>query len=447
MGPGASSVLLRRGHLIPPLAAGGLFLIVAALLGPGVVWGDTVQYIRIAHELGGMPVHQAWFTAYTEYCAHPSSGLQGTGADCASAAWAGAGPIVGVHDRTPAYAAIFSPRIGYPLVSLPLMTLLGDQVGLWIVAVLSTALAGLLVHRIARVVGLGRRTALLSQLAFYLLPVGLDHGTALLAEGPSLMAALILVLGVAHLLRGSRRRGLLLAVAGYALVYFFKYSSVLILCVAVLAVCVVMVIVPSSRHDRRVRLTGVVALALTLASFVIGSAFGLPGVEHSLQDTFTWHFTLPPVPDPWVKLLFLEGNFLGTFVGNLPLNPGWVLVAAIGIAGIVLLLRRRRPDPSAWALTVPAGLGVLTVVGHPVYSQSARLGSPVWVTMAFGVGIAISWAVDRFASRRRRSRRAPVSPLAADHDLLGAHRPTRARRDAAPAPERAAPGPDAVSSA
>lgn len=442
MARGASTVLQRGGHRIPPIAACLLFVVVAAILGPTVVWGDTVQYIRIAHQLAGAPVHEAWFTAFSQYCANPSLPDQGVGADCVSAAWAGQGPLVGIHDRTPAYAAIFSPRIGYPLVSLPLMALFGDRVGLWLVAVASTAVAGLLVHRLARVIGLGARAALVTQLAFYALPVGLEHGTAILAEASSLMAALIMILGVAYLLKGSWRRGLLLTLTGYALVYFFKYSSVMILCVAVAAVCAVLVLVPAHRRDRRVWFTGATAVGLTVASSVIGALFGFPGIHHSLQDTFTWHFTMAPVSDPWVRLLLLQVDFLGDFLLHLLVpNGAWTLLSVAGIAGTVMLLRRRRRDASAWAAVIPAGLGLLTVIGHPVFSQSARLGSPVWVTLAFGIGVLVSWALTRY--ERRRTRRLPTPPVGVDRVLgvtTAAHGMT-----SPPNPPRAAGGPSGPS--
>ncbi|OFI39811.1 hypothetical protein BIU82_01825 [Arthrobacter sp. SW1] len=313
---------------------------------------------------------------------------------------AGHGPVIGYIDRNPQYQEIFSPRIGYPLVSLPFMELFGDRAGLWLVAVFSTAISGLLVARLAALAYLPLVPAAVTQAAFYLLPVSLPHGVALLAEAPTLLSSLVMAVGLAHVLNGARRRGAVLAATGLGLVFFFKYSSTMLLCLSFLLTCLGLFLFKEYRRLAPLRAATAISLACVLASILINSVLGLPGFHHSLQDTFTDHFRFPPVSDPIQRLIALEGEFLVAFLAAIPANAVYLLAFAAACAGMVLAKRRGLLRPSGWVATGLSLYGILSVVAHPVYSQSDRLGSSVWVGAAVGLGMLA------FALRQRSARNA-----------------------------------------
>jgi hypothetical protein len=385
-----------------------LFIMAVAMMGPGVVWGDTVQYIRIADQLQGVPADQAWLHAFTEFCKHPSVPYQGTLEHCISKTVAGRGPVIGWVDRNPQYQAIFTPRVGFPLLSIPFMRLFGEREGMWVVAVISTAIAGILAARLARLAGLNLVPSLLVQLSFYLLPTGIPHGVALLAEGPTLASALVMAIGLARILRGARRRGTLLLILGLALVFFFKYSSAVLLCVSILLVCIGLLVFKDYRRYSQIRLAIIVATLMIVASLAINSLFGFPGLNESLQDTFTDHFRHPPVDDPFNRLMALEVDFLWRFIIALPANAAYLLVFVAGVLGYVRAMREKLLPPAGWAGVALSLYGILSVVGHPVYTQADRLGSSLWVGVAMGVGLlARSVAADVV-----RRKKAPQDPAA-----------------------------------
>ena len=402
---------LQRGSAHTGLAL--LFVLAVTLMGPGVVWGDTIQYIRIADELQGIPSDQAWLHAFTEFCKNPSMPYNGTLENCITKTVAGRGPVVGWVDRNPQYQAIFTPRVGFPLLSIPFMRLLGEREGMWVVAVAGTAIAGLLVARLARLAGLSLVPSLLVQFAFYLLPASIPHGIALLAEGPTLASALVMAIGLAHVLRGSRVRGTVLLILGLALVFFFKYSSAVLLCVSFLLVCVGLLVFRTYRRYSQIRLAIVVATLLIVASLAINALFGFPGLNESLQDTFTDHFRHPPVDDPFNRLMVLEADFLWRFLADLPANAAYLLVFVAGVWGYVRAMREKLLPPAGWAGVALSLYGILSVVGHPVYTQADRLGSSLWVGVAIGVGLGARSVTARIRRRKRSPRHLASSGTAA----------------------------------
>lgn len=378
-----------------------LFILAVMLMGPGVVWGDTVQYIRIADQLQGIPSDQAWLHAFTEFCKNPSVPYKGTLENCITKTVAGRGPVIGWVDRNPQYQAIFTPRVGFPLLSIPFMRLLGEREGMWLVAVAGTAIAGLLMARLARMAGLNLVPSLLVQAAFYALPASIPHGVALLAEGPTLASALVMAIGMAHVLRGSRGRGTALLVLGLGLVFFFKYSSAVLLCLSFLLVCVGLLIFKTYRRYSQIRLGIVIATVLIVTSLAVNGLFGFPGLNESLQDTFTDHFRHPPVDDPFSLLIVLEGDFLWRFLMDLPANAAYLLVFVAGVWGYVRAMREKLLPPAGWAGVALSLYGILSVVGHPVYTQAERLGSSLWVGVAIGIGLLARSVTDRVRQRKR----------------------------------------------
>ncbi|WP_146069157.1 hypothetical protein [Arthrobacter sp. ZGTC412] len=379
----------RMRNVLVPAGIACLFVAVAAAIGPGVVWGDTVQYLRIAYMLQGVSENKAWLDAYTLWCKHPSFDYKGTLENCISTTMAGHGPFIGYIDRNVPYQEIFTPRIGYPMLSIPLMHAFGDRIGLWIVAVAATTIGGLVLVRILRIAGLGVVSSTVAQFSFYALPVSLPHGVAMLAEATTLTSALVMALGLAYVIRGSNKRGLTWVTLGLGLVFFFKYSSTLLLCLSFLVVCLGLLLLRQYRRNRQIRFAAFLSGVALILSSTVNSLLGFPGLSHSLQDTFTDHFRLPPVDDPVVRLLQLEWHFLGRFVAGLPANATYLAVFLAGVAGFVLALRSRRFRPEIVVTVALSLYGVLSVVGHPVHSQAPRLGSSLWVGIAVGLGLLL----------------------------------------------------------
>jgi hypothetical protein len=136
------------------------------------------------------------------------------------------------------------------------------------------------------------------------------------------------------------------------------------------------------------------AATLAAASLVIGlthlaalTILDLPGLETTLQDMFTLHFTQPDVADPLERLLWRDLEVAGMAL-RFPLQePMTVLVVAGLVAPLVAI---RRSWAAAWLI---GGLAaVLTILAHPVTSEFPRLLAPTWITAALGGGLWITRA-------------------------------------------------------
>jgi hypothetical protein len=177
---------------------------------------------------------------------------------------------------------------------------------------------------------------------------------------------------------------------GLGLVFFFKYSSTLLLSVSFLAVCLCMLAVRQYRQRRQVRLAATAAAGSVGLSLAVNAVFGLPGLNHSLQDMFTDHFRLPPVEDPFARLLQLEFDYAGKFLLALPTNSVYLAIFIAAVIGYVFAYRSRAIGPEAWAPAALSIYGVLSVIAHPVYEQAERLGSSLWVGVAIGLALLIA---------------------------------------------------------
>jgi O-antigen ligase len=114
------------------------------------------------------------------------------------------------------------------------------------------------------------------------------------------------------------------------------------------------------------------------------------------------------VDDPFNRLMALEVDFLWRFIIALPANAAYLLVFVAGVLGYVRAMREKLLPPAGWAGVALSLYGILSVVGHPVYTQADRLGSSLWVGVAMGVGLlARSVAADVV-----RRKKAPQDPAA-----------------------------------
>lgn len=282
------------------------------------------------------------------------------------------------------YIAIFTARPGYPLLSAGFASVFGLRAGLWIAAMLCTLVASGLIIILLRSAGAGVLTALGGQAIYLAAPTGY-WGSRMLTDGPSLAATLLALLGAWRLARQRIRSGALLLLAGFFAGFVVRYSSQSMVAAALMvgaALCLWRV--PSSRTRGMKWLLGLSAGGAVLSQ-VATAALDWPGVNDSLQDTFSKHFIRPDVPDPVLRLLSLNLRFWAYYP---VLEPTALLVVLVLIVVGVALWRR---DAVFAALTiVVAATGFGTVIVHPVSSQADRLMVAVWLLIALGVPLLLS---------------------------------------------------------
>lgn len=148
------------------------------------------------------------------------------------------------------------------------------------------------------------------------------------------------------------------------------------------------------RHPRwnRMSAAGLGGLVALVAYQVVSRRSGWPGLGETLQDTFTYHFTSPDVPNPvelWVQLLKdAFPQYQEAAGSSLPL----LLSAVVSVSYLVWRLR--------W-LSVPvvmlSAVGLANMVVHPIIGEAARLGSIALVPVAVAVGLAIAELLARVA--------------------------------------------------
>ncbi|GAB3532843.1 hypothetical protein GCM10027403_05920 [Arthrobacter tecti] len=370
--------------VISSISSALIFLAWQIAQGPGPIWADTVQYLRIAFAAQGMPADEAWMSAYSHWCEHPSVPHNTPQDVCTREVYNGEQPIIGVSDRNPQYQAIFSPRLGYPLLSIPLMNLLGVHVGLWIIPLVLTVLSGMVLFLVCRSLNLGVLAASTAQALFYVLPVGY-HGVALLTEGPAMFFTLVILLGAVLLAKGQLRNGALVTTLGFVTLFFFKYSAVLITSVSFLGIVILLLLVPRFRKIRGLRLLALLMTAYAAASFALTHALNWPGMSESLQDTFTKHFELPPVPNPIERLLLLNADYLRILVNDIHRDAAGAVLVVLALGAYAAFAR----TPQSWLPLGVSLVGIGTILAHPVASQAERLGSPFWVGIAVGIAIVV----------------------------------------------------------
>ncbi|MGW4463041.1 hypothetical protein [Micromonospora sp. NPDC004704] len=327
----------------------------------------------------------------------------------------------GFTPNSPRYQAIFENRYGYPLMSAPLVKVLGLERGMFLTAWLIAAGAGLMVFLLLRLFGATRGVALVGQVLFYVLPVGYWSARTL-AEGSMVLTTLITIAGAWFLLQRNIKLGLALVVGGQLLGFLVKFSQVTMLSLTLVAAAVGIWLFDRQRRHLGTVLLAVNSILVLAVSLLVPKILGWPGFSESLQDTFTEHFANPDVDVPWYRFVMFNKAYWTWFVqeqGNRPL-----LLVAI-IVGAVALWRWQR---SVALLVVAAGMtGIATEVAHPMWGEFDRLYTPVWVIAA--IGLPLVWSL----AERRRS-------------AAGATSVSRVPAEEAPAPAEPNPERESVTS-
>jgi hypothetical protein len=369
---------------------------------------DTYQYARQTLRFLGHSQASAVHGATEMFCrdagtsAVRSATLDDGNSSGASAAASGYAACMqtyrnGLTPSSPRYIAIFTSRPGYPLLSALFAGAFGLRLGLWLAAMLCTLLAGALVVVLLRSAGAGVPAALGGQALYLAAPTGY-WGSRMLTDGPALAATLLALLGAWWLTRGLVRRGAVVLAAGMVAGFLFRYSSETLVAAALCIGAVICLrFVAAARHRGTVWLAAL-AGGGAVASQLVSTALGWPGIAESMQDTFTKHFIRPDVPHPIGRLLALNLRFWVYF----PVLEPTSLLLLLGLVVVGVALWRR--DPVFGALvTGIAATGIGTVAAHPLASQADRLMVAVWLLIVLGVPLVASpWT--RRAGRAENTR-------------------------------------------
>lgn len=380
-----------------PLAVAFGFLIVQVLLAPAsTVFPDSAQYARIALQYRGDDYPTAVYASAVLYCGDqakqamlyngastlPDPSVNGDQIDRQCLTDNGASIK---FTGQPRYQAIFNSRIGYPLAIAALTPVVGVRIALWVVPVIATVLAGLLVWWTLALLGVRASIAAAGQAALYLLPIG-TWGVQALTEGPVLLGVVAAMTGAVLLAVGRLRAGVVLLLAGLAITGLVKYSTALPLATALGAAGAVGVLV--SRHRRGVAVLSGIGILATMAIASVSSLLGMPTVMESIQDTFTNHFTQPDVSDGWRRLASLNLRYWAHWPVMVPSN---ILLAAACVLGAWALWRWHRA--AALIVLATAALGIALTAVHPEITQGDRLYSLLWLAPVIGIPVAVQRAV------------------------------------------------------
>ncbi|WP_021593528.1 MULTISPECIES: hypothetical protein [Actinomadura] len=277
------------------------------------------------------------------------------------------------------FQRIFTSRPGYPLLAVPFVRVMGTTGFAAATAALGVA-CGIAVVLLALAIGLRPVQALIAETLFYLLPTGL-WGSRLLAEAPMMLCLLVALIGTVLLLRGRNAKTAVgLLACGLALLCAVKPANGVALAAALAAGAVLSLPFATSRRTS-LAVTGIATLVLA-GNLWISSALHLPGVHETLQDTFTRHFRLPDVTDPWQRLADASQSLWTDAIAQrmleAPLIPAAFLFAAVG------LFARLRWD-AAWPLALAGLTGALVASMHPLVYELDRLSVVTWIPVAFGL--------------------------------------------------------------
>jgi hypothetical protein len=300
----------------------------------------------------------------------------------------------------PRYVAIFEARPGYPLLVAPFVAVFGLKWGLLIPSWLIGAAGGLLVFLLLRLAGVGRMPALTGQVLYYVLPIGY-WAARTLTEGAMLLGTLGVVIGCWLLVTRRVRRGQVIAAAGYGSTFLVKYSQVPMLAAGLLVAAVVIWLVDRRSRHRGTVLAGVTSGVALLGGLSVPALLGWPGLDESLQDTFTNHFhNGPDVADPVIRLAKMNRAIWPQLLMEQAIRP--LLLVALA-AALWALWRWSRP--LALIVSAAAATGVATEIAHPMWVEGDRLYTQIWLAAVVGLPAGLHL----LARRRTAVRCAPTA--------------------------------------
>lgn len=388
-----------------PLLACVLYAVLQLAAGPQwSLFSDSYRYARAAEQHLGASRKEAHRTALAAFCVSRArleaeqARLQPTTRKSEHAlesadrrkCWKQWVDAKDITTADPRYQAIFSSRPAYPLLATPFVGAFGVLDGMRLLGLLTAAGGSLLAYGLLRRgAGLRQVAALTGQVVFLACPLGWWSSQAL-SEGLFTICTLTALWGGLTLLR---RRALPTAAAATALAYavgaFTRYSSVLVLAAFVAAAATgALSFSRRLRHRGTVVLAGVSAVAAASVAVAM-EVLALPSSEVTLQDTFTHHFQLPEVADPWGALLALAVRFWRDWVAQQAGLPYFLVLTALAVWAL-----SRYGDGLGWLAAATALTGALMVTSHPLVQEADRLGVLMWMPVVLGLPLVVDrhWA-------------------------------------------------------
>lgn len=384
----------RFRFLAWPLGTLLAFLALQIVLAPTVaMWSDSARYAQLAYQYLGADATTARQEATQLWCVDKARHAgQWNATQLVPSPDYGPDLIVEAcradyadhlePTGSPRYQAIFSSRPGYPLAVAALAPLTGMRFALWLIPVASVLLAGLCVWRLLTLIHVRSPVAAGGQALLYVLPTS-SWGVLPLTEGPVLLGVAIAMLGAVMIAVARRASGSTLLIVGLAVTGAVKYSTTPPLAAALTVAAVVAWWLRAS-SPRNAVLTAAIGASATGVSMVVPRLIGLPGLNETLQDSFTDHFAQPDVPNPLTLLWDANIRYWTHWIMLTPSNVGLVFGTAIG--GWALWRWHR-----ATALIVfgSAVTGVALTMAHPEPYQLDRLYVLVWLVTVVGLPVVM----------------------------------------------------------
>ncbi|MEU6342350.1 hypothetical protein ABZ883_15585 [Streptomyces sp. NPDC046977] len=374
-----------------PLVVAVLFSLLQAAGYSGVSFSnDSYRYARSALHLLGDSRADAQAEALKAYCANTTNRAQRL--DDVNPARYTLPPrqpqqyrtcltryAQGLEPAAPEYDRIFDTRPGYPLVVAPAVAVLGVMPGMWLTDLAITLAGSFLVLFLLRAIGASRAAALAGQILYLACPIAY-WSMRPLSEGLVNDCALAAVLAAWWLVKGRTGAGAAVLLGSFALLSLVKYSTALLLGAGFVAAAIAMFVFSRVR-GRGVLLLAGLSFAVTAANAVVIRLWSLPSTGETLQDTFTDHFLLPAVPDPWAQLLDLNMRYWPHWVVTQALDP--LFLACTALAAWALI--RRGTPVITWLCLVLLVTGLGAAVAHPVADQTERLWLLAWIPPVIGL--------------------------------------------------------------
>jgi hypothetical protein len=360
-------------------AALGLFLgVIRWAVEPTHASGDAFWYARLALEYRGLSDAGATQLA-ADFIVD-----QGRGDDPAAY-------VELVRSVDARYPAIFASRPIYPLIVAGVLSIANLGTAMALAALLAgIAFAVAFGWFICSVTG-SLVAAAGGVLLAFVLPSG-KWFAFMYADG-WMLVFLVLALALATRYVLDRRVWhLICAMAAVGMLYLTKPANGAAL---VIGLVIIAIVGWASRLEGHERLStvGAAAGAVGLAQVAVFAVIGLPGLETTLQDMFTVHFSAPDVDNLVVRVLSRDLDVIGMAV-SLPFREP---VTMLVIAALVVPLVTRQQW--AWMWLSAGSCSILVVLAHPVTSEIPRLLAPIWIVGALGGAL---WIARIRSSRMKR---------------------------------------------
>lgn len=346
---------------------------------------DTVHYTKQAYEFLGDSPDQATAKAIKLVCDDRTRYTSLDRVSCEN-------DLHGVLDFPKPYQDIFKARPGFPLFVAPFLAAFGER-GMFVAVFILQVAAGMLIAAAGYALGLRKLWPLAGVVAYFVLPSGYV-GTRFLTEAATAPGYAALLLAVAWLVTGQRRRAALGVIAAtFAWLFVVREADALpaaaLLFVASLA---------ALRADRTARWAKPLALATGAAAALmaaIAGVLGWPSFKQGITDTLTEHFTQPPPADLYVRFLHVQYRFWQVFIQQTSSGLYLIVLAALGLVALPRALRFGRSLP----FLALAAVGPVSLLAHP--GDWPRMLAPMWIVVAFGLAL--------LHEGRERARREPAA--------------------------------------